>query len=224
MATKSSSASASEQRAAKVAEFKKAEAAARRTRVIGWTAGIGAAVIAAVVVVAVVVANSSSPSATPTGSAGSSTITGLTTFTLAAGVHVTTPVDYEKQYGMNPPAGGEHNPVWLNCGIYDQPQQNENAVHSLEHGAVWITYDPTVVTGADLDTLRAAIPSTYAILSPYPNLPAPVVASAWGAQVQLDGVDDARLATFIQTYWRAATSPEPAAACTGALDGPGRIG
>src|SRR5690606_33576299 len=30
-------------------------------------------------------------------------------------------------YAQTPPVGGEHNPVWLNCGIYDQPVRNENA-------------------------------------------------------------------------------------------------
>src|SRR4051794_4886664 len=41
-----------------------------------------------------------------------------------------------------PPVGGAHAAVWLNCGIYDQPVPNENAVHSMEHGAAWFTYQP----------------------------------------------------------------------------------
>jgi len=104
---------------------------------------------------------------------------------------------------MNPPAGGDHFAAWLNCGIYDQPQENSNAVHALEHGAVWDTHE---------------------ILSPYPGLPAPVVASAWGKQVQLDTVDDPRLAAFIEQYWQSPAAPEPGAPCVGAIDGPGKIG
>ena len=79
------------------------------------------------------------------------------------------------------------------------------------------------MTGADVHTLRDSLPSTYSILSPYPVLPSPVVASAWGVQVQLDSVDDERLAAFVQKYWQSASAPEPGASCVGAVDGPGRV-
>ncbi|HET9972943.1 MAG TPA: DUF3105 domain-containing protein [Streptosporangiaceae bacterium] len=32
----------------------------------------------------------------------------------------------------------------MNCGIYDQPVPNERAVHNMEHGAIWITYQPSL--------------------------------------------------------------------------------
>jgi hypothetical protein len=126
-------------------------------------------------------------------------------------------VQSEVTYAQTPPVGGRHNPVWLNCGVYEEPVQNENAVHALEHGAVWITYDPELPED-DVETLRDAIPPTYAILSPFPDLPAPVVASAWGKQVQLDGADDPRLEQFIREYSGSADVPEPGALCTGGTD------
>ena len=52
--------------------------------------------------------------------------------------HVTGPVDYT----ITPPVGGPHNAVWMNAGVYTKPVPTERAVHNLEHGAVWITYDP----------------------------------------------------------------------------------
>jgi hypothetical protein len=124
-------------------------------------------------------------------------------------------------YAQNPPAGGQHNAVWQNCGVYSQPIQNENAVHSLEHGAIWITYQPDL-PAAELQKLQDLTRrSAYRLLSPYPDLPAPIVASAWGYQVQIDSADDARLGQFIQKYEQNPLGPEPGAPCTGGTGTPG---
>lgn len=123
--------------------------------------------------------------------------------------HVTTSVDYQQ----SPPVGGPHHPVWLNCGIYDEPVPNEHAVHSMEHGAVWVTYRPDLPAD-EIEALVQEMPSTYAILSPYPGLDAPVVASAWGTELGLDGADDARLGEFINAYRQGPQTPEVGAACT----------
>ena len=136
---------------------------------------------------------------------------------------VTKHVDGPVKYQQTPPVGGEHSPVWLNCAVYSDPVPNENAVHSLEHSAVWITYDPTIITGDQLTALRKLIPKTYAILSPYPGLPAPIVASAWGAQLKVNQVNDPRIVEFIAKYRESKSAPEPGATCSGGLDGPGKL-
>ena len=126
------------------------------------------------------------------------------------------------KYAQAPPVGGEHHPTWLNCGIYGEPVPNVHAVHSLEHGAVWVTYDPAL--GADaLAKLRDHLPSSYVVLSPYAGIPTPIVLSAWNAQLRLDSPDDPRLPRFFEEYWRSQNVPEPGALCTGGNDGPGRI-
>ncbi len=118
-------------------------------------------------------------------------------------------------YPQTPPVGGIHNPVWQNCGIYDQPVPNENAVHSLEHGAVWITYRPDLAA-ADVAKLRALVSGhRQALLSPYPKLPTPVVASAWGLQVQVQSAADPRLALFVSKYENGPQTQEPGATCSG---------
>ena len=86
-------------------------------------------------------------------------------------------------YAQSPPVGGDHNPSWLNCGVYDEPVQDELAVHSLEHGAVWVTYRPDLPAD-QVQALDDALPDTYIVLSPREGLPSPVVASAWGAQLR----------------------------------------
>jgi hypothetical protein len=205
-------------RAEKVAAMQKQMASQKRNQRIGLAAAITGGVLVIALVVGFVIIGS-----TPKPDPDDIEIEGLTTFGTLTATHVDGAVDYEADYDMNPPAGGNHNAAWLNCGIYDQPQQNENAVHALEHGAVWVTYDPDALSEAEIATLRDAVPSTYSILSPYPDLPAPVVISAWSAQVELDGVDDPRLETFIQKFWQAGTAPELGASCSGAIDGPGKV-
>ena len=207
-----------DQRAAKVAEYQRKQRAAKRNKVLAIVgASVGGAVVIGLVIA--LIAINTVPKVDP----ASISIQGLETWDDLPATHVATAVDYEAEYGMSPPAGGTHNSTWLNCGGYTEPQQNENAVHSLEHGAVWITYDATQVTGDDLTTLQNSVPKTYSLVSPYEGLPSPIVISAWGAQVELDGVDDPRLADFITKYKESPDGPEYGASCSGAIDGPGKI-
>lgn len=202
----------------KVAALKKQQARDKRNRRFGIAGGILGGLVVVGLVVTIIAIN-----AIPKVDPATISIKGLKDFGTLEQNHVTGAVDYKADYDMDPPAGGNHAQVWLNCGIYTEPVPNENAVHDLEHGAVWITYDPTKISGDSLAALQKETPSTYAVLSPYEDLPAPVVISAWGNQVQLTGPDDARLKTFISKFWKATTAPEPGAPCTGGLDGPGKI-
>jgi hypothetical protein len=121
-------------------------------------------------------------------------------------------------YAQTPPVGGDHASTWLNCGVYPSPVPDELAVHSLEHGAVWVTYSPDLPAD-QVSKLTDAVPDTYMVVSPHESLPGPVVASAWGTQLVLTGVDDARLEEFIKAYRQGPQTPEPGAACTGGSDG-----
>ena len=139
-------------------------------------------------------------------------IPGVETFEVASAEHTTEPVDYPR----NPPAGGPHAPVWQKCRFYDAPVPNETAVHSEEHGAVWITYQPDLPE-ADRKALAARTEGQpYLLVSPYPGLDTPIVASAWGAQLRLDDVNDPRLAAFIAEY--AGNGPEPGANCASGVE------
>jgi Protein of unknown function (DUF3105) len=133
-----------------------------------------------------------------------------------AGQHTEGEVDYEQ----SPPAGGEHNPVWQNCGYYAEPVRDENAVHSLEHGAVWITYSPDL-SEDEVERLRDIAESqTYILVSPYEGLPSPVVASAWSKQLSLESAEDPDLERFIGAYRQGPQTPEPGAVCTGGIGRP----
>jgi uncharacterized protein DUF3105 len=128
-----------------------------------------------------------------------------------AGLHVAGPIVYVE----NPPIGGQHNVVWQNCGIYDAPIHSEHAVHSMEHGAIWITYRPDLAPD-QVQRLKAIAADDYLLLSPYPGLPHPVVASAWNRQLTFERADDAGLPAFIARYKNnPETTPEFGAACAG---------
>lgn len=205
-----------QRKAEKLAEYQRQVAKRRRQGIMWWIVG-GVAALAIVGVVAASIVFSPEPA--PTYEAGSSgaVIDGVETFTNQT-THVEGTVDYEQ----SPPAGGPHNQVWLNCGIYSEPQQNENAVHALEHGAIWVTYDAAQVQGDELAKLKSEMPSSYVILSPYEGLDSPIVLSAWNAQLKIDSADDERISEFFEEYWRSDKAPEPNAACTGGIDGPGK--
>ncbi|THF88952.1 DUF3105 domain-containing protein [Deinococcus sp. KSM4-11] len=151
----------------------------------------------------------------PLTACGSKGIEGVQTYTYPAGDHRSGSLVYSE----TPPAGGAHNPIWQNCGVYSQPLYNEYAVHSLEHGAVWITYQPTL-DAAQVDTLKKLVDGRpYTLLSPYDGLPSPVVISAWGAQLKVDKADDSRLKAFLDKYEQGPTAPERGAACSGGYSG-----
>jgi len=142
--------------------------------------------------------------------------------------HVTGPV----RYSVTPPVGGPHNAIWMNCGIYDKPVPSERAVHNLEHGAVWITYQPSL-PGPQVNQLRAfakrqtlvapsgATPSRYMDLTPYPGLSSPIVLSSWGFQLKVTSPADPRLQQFVNKFRASPTyTPEYGSPCTGGLGTP----
>lgn len=135
---------------------------------------------------------------------------GVVTFTDLPSGHVTETVDYDTL----PPAGGEHFAVWLDCGVYDEPVRDEFVVHDLEHGTFWFTYDADALDADEVATLAAALPDN-GVMTPYVGLGSPAVVTVWGTHLALDGVDDPRLALFLDEYAGGVTAPEPFASCAG---------
>jgi hypothetical protein len=200
----------------------------------GLIASAAAVVVFAAAVIIVVVAThkSSSPTASKSTSATSGgqkvdandpyrqpelaaakQITGLTYRVEGQHTHVNGVIKYDS----SPPVGGNHSQIWANCNgvVYDHQLANENAVHMLEHGAVWITYNPATLPKSQLPALEAYVKGQSRVaMTPYAGLKTPISLQAWGYQLFLSSPSDPRIAQFISTLeFNPKTTPENAA-CT----------
>jgi hypothetical protein len=138
-------------------------------------------------------------------------IEGVVAIRIESAAHMDGTIDYDRR----PPAGGPHNPRWLPCGFYDEAQDDELVVHSLEHGAVWLAYDPDLDDEALVRIGLLTRENDKVVATPDADLPegAPVVASAWARQLILDEVGDPRLEAFVEQYQGGSAAPEAGAPC-----------
>jgi hypothetical protein len=150
--------------------------------------------------------DSSRPAAS--GIAGLQTVQGL------SHTHLAKRSDYPYAYPQTPPLGGPHSPRWLRCDTYTEPVPNENAVHSIEHGGIWITYRPGLDAASVAKLGEVEKTNTeYVLVSPFPGLSSPLVVTSWGLQLPLESVDDPRLLQFVQTYAGGGQGGEPGYPC-----------
>ena len=121
-------------------------------------------------------------------------------------------------YDTSPPVGGNHSQYWADCTgtVYPNAIANENAVHMLEHGAVWVTYNPDTLSTSGLDRLKKYVSGNDRMaLSPYPNLKTPISLQSWGYQLFLNSPTDPRIARFISALrYNQKTTPEYGATCS----------
>ncbi|WP_399137788.1 DUF3105 domain-containing protein [Streptomyces sp. NBUA17] len=209
-------------RQARIAEMRRAEEArGRRNRIL--TIALSTVVVVGLVAGGVVLVRSqsddSSDEAAAEGKASGKFVTGedgVRTWDGDLGRnHVTKKVSYP----VDPPVGGDHNQVWMNCNgdVYTKPLENEHAVHSLEHGAVWVTYTDKAPK-ADVEKLAAKVKQTpYSLMSPDDGQKDPIVLTAWGHQRTVTGADDPDVNAFFEKFVQGEQTPEPGAACTNGL-------
>jgi hypothetical protein len=118
------------------------------------------------------------------------------------------------KYDTSPPIGGNHSAYWANCTgtVYTHQLANENAVHMLEHGAVWITYNPKTATKADIATLTKLVAGVDRLaLTPYAGLKTPISLQAWDYQLFVNSASDPRIEQFIDALkYNQTTTPENA--------------
>lgn len=139
---------------------------------------------------------------------------GITVVDEPARDHVNGPVDYP-DYPAKPPLGGEHNGVPQQCGVYTEQIPAEHAVHSMEHGAAWVTYDPDLPADQIAELTELVEGDPYRLLSPLPGQEAPVIVTAWGRQLEADSATDDDVERFLDVYANGRQTPEKGAQCAG---------
>jgi len=119
-------------------------------------------------------------------------------------------IDYQK----HPPSGGDHNPLPVTCGFYDQQPPDEFAVHSLEHGAVWIAFSPSL-SAQDIAVLREFATLDHVLVTPYDGMSVPITLVAWERRLEVQSASDPRIKQFVDGFRNGPTAPERGSACTG---------
>lgn len=183
-------------------------ASASQNRPWGWIAGFTVLVLLSAGGVTYAALGTGSDTAS---NARGTQIAGVRTYSDLSRQHTTAQVDYPQQ----PPVGGRHNPVWAPCNgiVYPKPIPNEKAVHSLEHGTVWITYRPGVPPEQRSALAERVRGQKFTMMSPYPDQQAPIVLTAWGLQLKVDSARDDRIDAFLDSYVQGPQTPEPGATC-----------
>jgi len=124
-------------------------------------------------------------------------------------------------YDQPAPSGGDHlpSPYWLNCGVYEGSVPEELAVHSLEHGAVWIALGPDS-NDADRERATELADGRKVFVSDVSGLADPVQLVAWGLRLPLASLDDPRAEQFVDAFIDGSGAPEAGSSCSSPLGDP----
>lgn len=101
-------------------------------------------------------------------------------------------------YSSNPPTSGDHWPQPAEWGIYLSPLPDEQLVHNLEHGGIWISYkdlDNDAIT--KLGALAKKYPQAV-IITPRAQNESEIALASWGRLDTFDVLDVERIEKFIR--------------------------
>lgn len=113
------------------------------------------------------------------------------------GEHRTGPQTYDSV----PPVAGPHDPDPYPCGVYDAQIPDENFVHTLEHGAVAVAFDPTL-DPEDIATIESIVSEydSHTLSEPYPGMPEPIAVVSWSRMMRLETLDEDAVRAYIEEF------------------------
>lgn len=105
------------------------------------------------------------------------------------------------EYNTNPPTSGNHYAQPANWGIYAEALPDEQLVHNLEHGGIWISYrDPGNVELVEQLKNIADDYSLKVIMTARPQNDSAIAVAAWGRLLKLDTFDRGQILDFLKAY------------------------
>jgi hypothetical protein len=116
----------------------------------------------------------------------------------------TNPPTYGPHRFSIPSAGHSKGAPVQPTGTHDDELPDVDVVHNLEHGHVWIAYDPAQVSAADVDKLRAIV-ETFGgrgqgiVLAPRTANDDPIALVSWAHHQTLTSFDLVAISNFIIT-------------------------
>jgi hypothetical protein len=117
------------------------------------------------------------------------------------------PAGTEITYETMPPASGPHYDQTASAGFYTDRPQLGALVHSLEHGAVVVYYDPERITPDARESLErfaathtGTWQSVIVVPTPVDDPSAPYILTAWRHKLSLDSYDRDTVRAFLAEY------------------------
>ena len=108
------------------------------------------------------------------------------------------PSSPEIMYNSNPPTSGPHYATPAQSGIYDTEFPDRELIHNIEHGHIWISYEPNLPKD-EIEQLAVIAKSygTKIIMASRAKDDSPIVIAAWQHLLKLNTVDEAQIKTFV---------------------------
>lgn len=133
-------------------------------------------------------------------SSGPKDQTTVSSFPIQGNQHVK-PGDPHPAYNSNPPTSGWHYADPAPWGVSESEIPDEQAIHNLEHGGIWLTYGPSL-DSETVNKLRELVKSyrSKVLLTPRAKNDFKMAAAAWGKLDTMDSFEEGRIRAFIGQF------------------------
>ena len=109
-------------------------------------------------------------------------------------------------YNSNPPTSGWHYSEPADWGVYENELPDEQILHNLEHGGIWISYKG-IDDAAKAELEKIAKTNSKVIIAPRSANDVSIALVSWGRLQKLEQFDETAVMNFIKANRN--KSPEP---------------